>query len=260
MADILLQIKNIKKDYPALGAPALGVKQALKGISFDIQKGEILGLLGVNGAGKTTLSSIIATLHPATSGDILWNSGLSQNKSIFQDLLNYRKIVGFCPQKPNLDMMLTLEENLIFAGRYYGMQKDEIDKKIEELAFKFNLTEYLKSSAYVLSGGFKQRFLIARTLIHSPKLVILDEPTVGLDPQIRHQLWSVIKELKNQGITVLLTTHYLDEAEYLSDRVCIIDSGLIITVDTPDNLKFIHQKSTLEDVFLKLANTNMETV
>lgn len=253
MDDILLRIQDIKKIYPGTSG-AIG-KEALKGVSFDIKKGEILGLLGVNGAGKTTLSSIIATLHPATAGDILWG-----DKSIFQDLLNYRKIVGFCPQKPNLDMMLTLEENLIFAGRYYGMQKDEIDKKIKELAFKFNLIEYLKSSAYVLSGGFKQRFLIARTLMHSPKLVILDEPTVGLDPQIRHQLWQVIKELKDKGITVLLTTHYLDEADELSDRVCIIDSGEIITIDTPENLKAIHQKSNLEDVFLKLANTSVETL
>ena len=117
---------------------------------------------------------------------------------------------------------------------------------------EFDLHEYAKAKASVLSGGYKQRFLIARTLIHSPKFIILDEPTVGLDPHIRHQLWDQIKMLKRSGASVLLTTHYLDEAETLSDRVCIIDAGLVKTIDTPDNLKHLHQMQRLEDVFIKL--------
>ncbi len=114
------------------------------------------------------------------------------------------------------------------------------------------MREYAKSKASVLSGGYKQRFLIARTLIHRPKLIILDEPTVGLDPHIRHQLWEQILDLKKSGASVLLTTHYLDEAEHLSDRVCIIDGGSVKTIDTPQNLMALHQKGRLEDVFLKL--------
>lgn len=251
MSPLLLKIENIKKTYKT----PVATIEALKGVSFEIFQGEIISLLGVNGAGKTTLSSIIATLHPATSGQLIW-----QGKSVFDDLLNYRRIIGLCPQKPNLDMMLTLEENLVFTGRYFGMSQDAIQERITFLAQKFNLTCYLKSQANILSGGFKQRFLIARTLMHNPKLVILDEPTVGLDPQIRHQLWSVIADLKKEGITVVLTTHYLDEAEALSDRVCIIDAGTIITVDTPENLKAQHQMHNLEEVFLKLTKSLEEVV
>ena len=248
MQNVLLQIKNIKKHYFEKGKL---IKEALKSVSFDLKEGEIFGLLGVNGAGKTTLSSIIATLHPATEGDLIYN-----DKSVYNNLIEYRKIIGFCPQKPNLDLMLTLEENLIFAGKNYGMHKVEIAKRVSELAQKFDLSEYLKQQAYALSGGFKQRFLIARALMHNPKLVILDEPTVGLDPAIRHQLWKVIKELKKDGVTVLLTTHYMDEADELSDRVCIIDAGSIITIDTPQNLKIAYQASNLEEVFLKLSNAD----
>lgn len=242
----LLQLKNVTKQY--LNKNTGTTTQALKGVSFDIHHGEIFSLLGVNGAGKTTLSSLIATLHPLTSGEILWNGS-----SIYNNLIAYRKIVGFCPQKPNLDQMLTLEENLIFAGKYYGMSAAEIAKRKDELIEQYDLGTYIKSYARVLSGGYKQRFVIARSLMHNPKLVILDEPTVGLDPQIRHQLWANILNLKKQGVTVLLTTHYLDEAEKLSDRVCIIHNGSMVTIDTPDNLKTTYQKGNLEEVFLQLA-------
>jgi len=248
-SQVFIKIESITKQYTG----DQGTRQVLKGISLDVYQGEILGFLGVNGAGKTTLTSIIATLHPATSGDIIW-----KGKSVFDDLLNYRKIIGFCPQKPNLDASLTLEENLDFAARYHGMHAAQIKPRIDELAQKFNLTSYLKSQAHVLSGGFKQRFLIARALMHHPKLVILDEPTVGLDPQVRHQLWQVISNLKKEGVTILLATHYLDEAEALSDRVCIIDAGSIVTIDTPEKLKKLHQKQNLEEVFLKLTQSNEE--
>lgn len=223
------------------------VKAALQGVSFSLMKGEIFGLLGVNGAGKTTLSSILASLHPPTSGSISWNG-----RSIYDDIISYRRMIGFCPQKPNLDKTITLEENLLFAGRCYGLSPAAIKEKKDLLMEQFELTPYAKSFADVLSGGYKQRFLIARSLMHGPQLVILDEPTVGLDPQIRHQLWKVIASLKEQGVTVLLTTHYLDEAEVLSDRVCIIDHGKILKIDTPQNLKKDYQKGKLEEVFLHL--------
>lgn len=239
---ILLSIKDVTKTYP--GNPPI---TALKGINLDIYQGEILGLLGVNGAGKTTLSSIIATLHPATSGDILY-----QGRSIYNDIIAFRRIIGFCPQKPNIDSMLTIKENLMFAGRYFNMPQDLIEQRMATLIKQFQLTKYADAKGNVLSGGYKQRFLLARTLMHNPKLVILDEPTVALDPHIRRNLWEVIKTLKNEGVTILLTTHYLEEAEILSDRVCILDNGVIKLIDTPDNLKRNFSQTNLEDVFIKL--------
>lgn len=245
MNQILLKIQNIKKIYNNHKKLA---KEALTDISFELFEKEIFSLLGVNGAGKTTLSSIIASLHPPTNGDILWN-----DKSIYTDLLQYRKIIGFCPQAQNLDPLLTLEQNLIHQGRYYGICKNELSKKVDQLLNKFDLIEYKDLKVEVLSGGYKQRFLIARTLVHNPKLIILDEPTVGLDPQVRHKLWDYILDLKKEGMTILLTTHYLDEAEKLSDRVCVIDQGKIKILDTPSTLIKDLKKKNLEDVFLHLV-------
>jgi ABC-2 type transport system ATP-binding protein len=242
---MFLEIKNLKKIYFQKGKP---ITEALQGVSFDLQKGEIFGLLGVNGAGKTTLSSILASLHPPTSGQILWNG-----VSIYDNILSYRRIIGFCPQKPNLDRIFTLQENLIFSGRCYGMSLAESVRRKDELLEQLELTAYAQSYVDFLSGGYRQRFLIARTLMHTPELVILDEPTVGLDPHIRSQLWKVILSLKQRGATVLLTTHYLEEAEVLSDRVCIIDKGQVRLIDTPANLLKNYQKGKLEDVFLQLT-------
>ncbi len=245
MNQILLTIKNIKKNY--------GNSQVLKGINLEIFKGEILSLLGVNGAGKTTLSSIIATLHPASEGDIEYN-GIS----IFKNIPAFRRRLGYCPQKPNLNTMLTLEQNLIFAGKFYGLSATEIKTRIDELVHQFELQKYLHQKASVLSGGYQQRFMIARSLIHKPEFVILDEPTVGLDPHIRRNLWEMIKNLKKDGITVLLTTHYLDEAEKLSDRVCILDAGQIKLIDTPDKLLTDFKQKNLEDVFIELLKAGQQ--
>lgn len=250
-SNLLLSIQNVTKTFKTNNATI----KALKGVSLDIYQGEILSLLGVNGAGKTTLSSIISSLNPPTSGDITY-----QNRSIYQNLIEYRRIIGFCPQKPNIDGMLSIEENLHFAGRYFNLPENEIKKRATELMQKFSLTQYAHSKGSILSGGYKQRFLLARTLMHQPKIVILDEPTVGLDPHIRRNLWDVIKALKHDGVTVLLTTHYLDEAEYLSDRVCILDKGVIKLIDTPENLKATYKQDNLENVFIELiqedANIN----
>jgi ABC-2 type transport system ATP-binding protein len=245
MPNIFLQINGIKKKY--------GTTPVLKGIDIVIYQGETLSLLGINGAGKTTLSSIIATLHPPTEGDILYNG-----VSIYKCITEFRRELGFCPQKPNLNSMLTLEQNLRSDGALYGMAPAEIDARIKELSEQFELTNYLQEKASMLSGGYKQRFMIARTLMHRPKFIILDEPTVGLDPHIRRNLWEIIKGLKQQGITVLLTTHYLDEAEKLSDRVCILDKGQIRLVDTPDKLMADFQQKNLEDVFIGLMQAKTE--
>ncbi|NGX53716.1 MAG: Doxorubicin resistance ATP-binding protein DrrA [Chlamydiae bacterium] len=242
----LLQICNVSKFYYH---KRKAVKEALKSISLDLYKGEVFGLLGVNGAGKTTLSSILATEHPPTTGEVLW-----KGKSIYQDLINYRKIIGFCPQRPNVEKRLSLEENLVFAGRCYGLSKTKALSRKKILLKQLDLENYARSYVDQLSGGLRQRFLIARALIHEPQLVILDEPTVGLDPHIRRQLWGVIERLRSDKITVLLTTHYLDEAEILSDRVCLLHEGTIRTVDTPANLKKKHQTNNLEEVFLKFVD------
>jgi ABC-2 type transport system ATP-binding protein len=244
MSKSLINIKNICKSF----FDKKKEKKALYKVSFDLKEGEVFGLLGVNGAGKTTLSSIIATLIKPTDGDILW-----QGRSIYKNYLDYRKIIGFCPQKQNIDTELSIEKNLDFQGRFYALDNNEIIKRKNYLLEKFDLKKYAKQKADVLSGGYRQRFLIARALMHSPKLVILDEPTVGLDPQVRRKLWHYISLLKKENVTVLLTTHYLDEAEILSDRVCVIDEGKVLVVDTPDQLKKDLKKTNLEDVFLQIV-------
>ncbi len=246
MNKVFISIKNVSKTY---FEKRRVLKEALKEISLDIFEGEVLGLLGVNGAGKTTLVSILATLHPTTAGDVQW-----EGVSIYQNLLRYRSVLGYCPQHPNIERQLSLGENLIFSGRCYGLSRQEAVDRQRELAKELKLEEYLKANIDQVSEGYKQRFLIARALMHRPRLVILDEPTVGLDSHIRRELWEVISKLKRSGITLILTTHYLDEAEYLSDRICLIHEGEIRTVDTPGNLKKQHQKNSLEEVFLKFVD------
>lgn len=211
-------------------------------------EGEIFGLLGVNGAGKTTLSSILATLHPATSGIILF-----KGVSIYDDIINYRRSLGFCPQTQNLDSFLTVEENLIFAGRYFLLPEEKIRERVKILMEQLELTRYAHFEIDALSGGTRQRVLIARALMHEPSIVLLDEPTVGLDPDIRRKLWEQIKALKKRGITVILTTHYLDEAEVLSDRICILSKGRVLMVEALKTLKEKHEMATLEEIFLRLT-------
>jgi ABC-2 type transport system ATP-binding protein len=239
MQQPLLSIISLTKTY--------GDHVALNDVSLELYQGEIVSLLGVNGAGKTTLSSIIATLRPPTQGDILYNG-----VSIYKNIESYRRIIGFCPQKPNLNNYLTLRENLFFAGRYYGLSEEAIESRILDLAQKFSFKAFLDKKPDVLSGGYKQRFMLARSVIHHPKIVIMDEPTVALDPHIRKKMWDFIKQLKQEGICVLLTTHYLDEAEILSDRVCLLDKGKVRLIETPQYLMQFFQKGRLEDVFIHL--------
>lgn len=235
----MIRIEKVTKQY-ASGS------QALKGVSFTIEKGETLCLLGVNGSGKTTLSSILATLHPPTSGDIFYNE-----KSIFgPEINNFRKILGLCPQKPNLHPLLNVEENLYYDGRYYGFSDQETKKKLNELVDCFQLEKYRKYKATELSGGYQQRVIICRALMHNPEFIILDEPTVGLDPATRKHLWKIIADLKK---TVLLTTHYLEEADALADRICILDKGRVILLDSTKNVRSMHNNSSLEDIFIKLT-------
>jgi ABC-2 type transport system ATP-binding protein len=239
MPNILLSLRDIVKRY--------GSRDVLQGISFNIEQGEIVSLLGPNGAGKTTLSAIIAALKAPTAGDVIW-----QGISIYKDVPAFRYKIGYCQQKCNLNDELSLYDNLAYAGLAFGMTEAAVKHRIDELSQKLSLGKYLEARSYALSGGFKQRFMIARSLMHSPNLLILDEPTVALDPHVRRQLWEYIKLLKEDGVSVLLTTHYLDEAEYLSDRVVVLDAGKITHIDTPRGLMAAFKKDKLEDVFIHL--------
>ncbi len=240
----ILEIKNVTKVYHDYQSTV----RALDGVTLTIKQGEIFGLLGVNGAGKTTLSSILATLHPVSSGTILF-----KGVSIYDNLIRYRKALGFCPQKQNLDPDLSVYENLLFAGRYYLMPEDEIKQRIEELIKELELERYRDFQIDDLSGGNQQRVLIARALIHKPEIVLLDEPTVGLDPDIRRKLWQQISDLRKLGVTIILTTHYLDEAEYLSDRVCILNKGKVVLIETVAGLREKYKMAHLEEIFLAIT-------
>ena len=244
MSETILEINDVRKSY----VTKQHTVHALDGVTMAIKKGEVFGLLGQNGAGKTTLSSIIATLHPPTSGDILY-----RGKSIYKDLNRYRRQLGFCPQKPNLDPELSVEENLVFAGRYYLMPHEKIAQRVHTLMTQLKLEKYAGFKVNTLSGGNKQKVLIARALIHEPEVVILDEPTVGLDPDIRRQLWNIIAKLRDDGITIILTTHYLDEAEVLCDRVCILKEGKVLEIETVAELRARFHNKKLEEVYMELT-------
>ena len=242
----IIAVKNLVKNY--------GDFAAVKGISFEVYEGEIFGLLGPNGAGKTTTLEIIETLREKTSGEITvdgFNIETDKN-SIKQRIGVQLQAAGYYPNL-NLSELINL-----FSGLY------GIDKTPMEMLEKVALTDKAKSKYKDLSGGQKQRFSIATTLINNPRIIFLDEPTTGLDPQARRNLWDLIREIRSLGTTVVITTHYMDEAEVLCDRVAFIDGGHIIGIDTPD--RFIDQLvasgferkkqvklANLEDVFINLT-------
>jgi len=247
----LLSLRNISKAYKAQHETI----QALKNVSMDLYEGEIVSLLGINGAGKSTLSAIIATLYPPSTGELCMDG-----VSVYKNVPNYRMHIGLCPQHPNLNAELTLEQNLVFSGMAYRMPQAQAQQRAKELMHAFELTRYAQQTANILSGGFKQRFSLARSLMHNPSIIILDEPTVGLDPHVRHELWEYVKKLRDNGKTILLTTHYLEEAEELSDRVYVLDKGIIKIEGTPETLKADFNKGSLQSVFLELIKNNEEIV
>lgn len=224
------------------------------GVSFEVKKGEIFGILGPNGAGKTTTLEMLEALRPIDGG-VATIDGIDVAKKP-KDVKN---IIGIQLQSTAFYDKLTLREQLKMFGSLYGRTVDT-----EALLAKVQLTEKAKNYVEQLSGGQKQRFAIASTLVNNPKVLFLDEPTTGLDPQARRNLWDLIKEIRDEGITILLTTHYMDEAELLCDRLAIMDSGKIITIDTPHNLiqqllargfkkEQVVEQANLEDVFIDLT-------
>ncbi len=250
MSHQIIRVENLVKNY--------GSFQAVKDVSFNVEEGEIFGLLGPNGAGKSTTLEIIETLRSKTSGKV-WVNDFDLDK----DPGEIKKIIGVQLQTSGFYPGLNLLELITLFSGLYNRKVDAM-----ELLQKVNLVDKAKNKSKELSGGQKQRFSIATTLINSPKIIFLDEPTTGLDPQARRNLWDLIEEIRASGTTVILTTHYMDEAEQLCDRIAIMDEGRIIKLDTPDKMidelvatGFERPKqvkaANLEDVFINLTGKEM---
>ena len=222
MGDVI-EINNLVKKY--------GDKVAVDGISFSVHEGELFGFLGPNGAGKTTTVRCVSTLTNITSGQVLVNG-----VDIVKNQTEAKKYIGVIQQQISLDKDLTIRENMISHAMYHGMGKKERNERINELTEYFGLEEYLDKPVDALSGGWKKRAAIVCAMLHQPKVLFLDEPTTGLDINARRLLWDVVKRLNATGTTIVLTTHYIEEAQVLCDRVGIIDRGKIIAMDTPKTL------------------------
>ncbi|MBP2649510.1 MAG: drrA 2 [Firmicutes bacterium] len=207
------------------------VRTVLNCLNLSIDTGEIFGLLGPNGAGKTTTIRLL-TMLTKPSGGIIRINGLSFEKNEQQ----IKSLLGIVPQHLNLDIELTARENLELHGRLHGIPTAERNRRITELLEFVELTDRSGDMVQTFSGGMKRRLMIARALLHRPKVLFLDEPTVGLDPQVRRRIWELVRHLASEGMTVLLTTHYIEEAQALCQRVAIIDKGHLIALDTPQTL------------------------
>lgn len=242
----IVEVKDLTKRY--------GKKTTVHGVTFAVEKGEVFGILGPNGAGKTTTLEMIETLRPIDDGSALLD-GIDVSKKPKE----VRKIIGVQTQSSAFYDKVNLREQLELFASIYGVKTD-----IDELLADVDLTEKAKEYPEKLSGGQKQRFSIASALVNRPKVLFLDEPTTGLDPQARRNLWDLVEKIKSRGITVVLTTHYMEEAQLLCDRVAIMDSGKIIALDTPKKLiknlldsgfkkKEEVMQADLEDVFINLT-------
>ena len=229
----ILEVQNLAKNY--------GDFQAVKGVSFNIEEGEIFSLLGPNGAGKTTTISMLSTLYTPTSGD-----ATIAGHSITKNPMDVRNVIGIVPQDLALYEDLTAKENLIFWGQMYGLGGKPLTSRVDEVLEQIGLTDKAKDRVKTYSGGMKRRVNIGVGLLHNPKLLFMDEPTVGIDPQSRRAILDTVKDLNKKGMTVLYTTHYMEEAEELSNRVGIIDHGELIAIGTQKELtKQVGETETL---------------
>jgi ABC-2 type transport system ATP-binding protein len=236
-----LQIQDLVKRY------ATGV-EALRGVSLQIKQGELFGLLGPNGAGKSTLIHCTTGLAQPSGGSI----------QVFgHDAIGSygeaRQAVGLAPQEPNLDLFLTVAETLDYHAGYFGMPKRKRQARTEELLETFSLTEKRDERTRTLSGGMKRRLILARAMMHKPRLLILDEPTAGVDVELRLELWHYVQRINQEGTTILLTTHYLEEAEQLCDRIAFINGGQIVGEGTSSELSERYGVASLEDAYLALV-------
>jgi ABC-2 type transport system ATP-binding protein len=236
-----LHIVDLQKRYPT------GV-EALRGVSIDIEPGEFYGLLGPNGAGKSTLIHCTTGLAQPSGGsiEVFGNDAISHYAAA-------RQAVGLAPQEINLDHFLTTEETLDFHGGYFGMSKRERRERTEELLETFSLTAKAGERTRTLSGGMKRRLVLARAVMHRPRLLILDEPTAGVDVELRLELWHYVQKINQEGTTILLTTHYLEEAEQLCNRIAFIADGQIVAEGTSEALAERFGVANLEDAYLALV-------
>ncbi len=239
-----LKIEKLRKTY------SNGLL-ALDGVSLEVEAGRFFGLLGPNGAGKTTLINSIVSLARPESGTVEvfgWDA--------YREFKEARRMIGVSPQEINLDKFLTVEEVLNFHAGYYGVPKKKARERTEELLERFALTEKRKQRVSTLSGGMKRRVMFARALMHDPKVLFLDEPTAGVDVELRYRLWEYIRELNRGGLTILLTTHYLEEAEDLCEEIALINEGKIVAQDTSAGLKNRFGAANIEEVYLRVVGRN----
>jgi ABC-2 type transport system ATP-binding protein len=239
---------------PALAARGLTKRYddgtlALSEVNLEVPAGEFFGLLGPNGAGKTTLISAVCNLIRVTEGEVLV-FGLPASS------LEARRLVGVAEQDPNLDRFLTVREALLYHGGYYGLSRRRSAERAEEMIEVFDLRAKADVRAPKLSGGMRRRLMLARALLHEPRLVILDEPTASVDVELRHELWRYIRKLHAGGTTIVLTTHYLEEAEALCQDVALISGGAIVARSSPEGLKRRFGARTLEEVYMKAVAVN----
>jgi ABC-2 type transport system ATP-binding protein len=224
-----LVLDDVHKVYPTPGGDPV---EAVRGISLEMRRGEVFGLLGPNGAGKTTTIGMITTRHEPTSGTIRVDG-----VDVVADPATAKRHVGVAPQAPNLDNALTVWEVLYLHARYFGVARATARRRADELLERFRLTEKAGARPIELSGGMVRRLLLCRALAHDPTLLVLDEATVGIDPQTRRLMWDEISAQRDEGRSVLVTTHYIEEADVLCDRVAIVDHGVLLAVDSPAALK-----------------------
>ena len=235
-----VQGKNLVKYYKKF--------KALNSVTFEIKEGECFGFLGPNGAGKTTLMGMIYGFITPSEGEIeIFNQKFNK-----QSLSEIKKRIGVIPQDNNLDPDLNVLENLIVYARYFDINKKKATQKAIELLEFVKLDDWISINVRKLSGGMQRKLIFARGLINSPDLIMLDEPTTGLDPRSRRQIWEKIEVLKHSGKTLILTTHYMEEAEKLCDRIAMMDKGKILVIDTPENLS-IKFGGNLEHVYLNMT-------
>ena len=239
---------NAAPELPLVHARGLvkrfGALTAVDGVDFDVQRGEAFGFLGPNGAGKTSTMRMVGCVSPPSDG-MLRILGLDP----VDEGADIRARLGVVPQQDTLDMELTVRENIIIYGRYFGLPRDELGQRADELLEFVQLNERADSKVEPLSGGMKRRLTIARSLVNNPEVLLLDEPTTGLDPQARHTVWDRLFRLKQGGVTLILTTHYMDEAEQLCDRLVVMDKGEIAAEGSP--LELLRRYSTREVVELR---------
>ncbi|MGI8523479.1 MAG: ABC transporter ATP-binding protein [Nocardioides sp.] len=244
-SDSMISARGLRKSF--------GDFEAVRGIDVDVRRGEAFGFLGPNGAGKSSTMRMIACVSPVSGGElrILGMDPAEDGPAI-------RARIGVCPQEDTLDNELNVFDNLYVYGRYFGIAKAEVRSRAEELLEFVQLTEKRKARVEDLSGGMKRRLTIARSLINRPDLLLLDEPTTGLDPQARHVLWDRLFRLKQQGVTLVITTHYMDEAEQLCDRLVVMDRGVIAAEGSP--LELVREHSTREVAELRFPVGDHDTM